>query len=106
MDSQIFKYKLESLNQADTIAILLELAQEDLIAKRIDVLVNEKLSKVDADEIENDIFASLSWIDVEDLWENSGETYHGYVEPTEEAVMPLDSPSFLSSGCNLRLLAL
>ena len=48
-------------------------------------MMNEKLSNIDIDKIANDVFVSLDFLDVEDLWHDSGATRYGYNDPGDVA---------------------
>lgn len=75
-----------NINAAYALEILERLANEDAkISKRIEELAPEYLSGVDSDTIAENIFSDLNSIDVEDVWNNSGSTSYGYVEPYELA---------------------
>ncbi len=64
--------------------ILKKLADEDAkISKRIDELALEYLIKVDPDDIAENVFSDLDSLAVEDVWDNSGGTRDGYVDPNE-----------------------
>ncbi len=77
LDDIITKYAYE---------ILKRLADEDAkILKKIEELALEYLIKVDPDNIAEHVFNDLDSLDVEELWENSGRTRYGYVEPYELA---------------------
>jgi hypothetical protein len=45
----------------------------------------ELISDVDPDEISSDVKNALECLQVEDLWDRSGKTRYGYVEPSEES---------------------
>ncbi len=66
--------------------ILKKLADEDAkISKRIEELALEYMVEVDPEDIAESVFNDLDSLDVEELWENSGRTRYGYVEPYELA---------------------
>lgn len=66
--------------------ILKKLADEDAkISKRIDELTLEYLVEVDPDQIAESVFSDLDDLAVEDVWDNSGSTRDGYVDPNELA---------------------
>ena len=68
----------------DAFAILRTLAKEDKgIAKRIEQLAMEYLSDVDVEHVTDDVYSALDFIDVHDLWDRSGSTRDGYVDPSE-----------------------
>lgn len=45
----------------------------------------ELITDVDPDKIAEDVRNTLECLQVEDLWDRSGKTGYGYVEPSEEA---------------------
>ena len=44
------------------------------------------LMAVDVDETADEVFCVLDSIDVQDCWDRSGRSHHGYTEPSEAAV--------------------
>jgi len=77
---------LDKINPDVAFAILEILAREDTsIAKRIEKIAMEQLREIDVDDIASQLYFELDSIPVEDVWENSGSTRYGYVEPTELA---------------------
>ena len=81
---------IEALSHEASIEILLELCKDSALAERIVAMVKSDLSDVDADEVTDEVFRSLNSIQVEDLWDNSGNTHWGYQEPTEVAFEMLE----------------
>ncbi|KAF5412214.1 MAG: hypothetical protein C5S43_02240 [Candidatus Methanocomedens sp.] len=82
----INKQVLYNLISEHAHGILIRLADEDAkISKRIEELALEYLTDVDPDGIAEDIFYDLNILDVEDVWNNSGSTRYGYVDPNELA---------------------
>ena len=70
----------------DAFAILCRLAKEDpKIAKRIEQIAMDYLSDVDIEDIASQVYLGLDSIKVEELWDRSGRTRTGYVEPDEMA---------------------
>jgi len=77
---------LEEITADDALAILRILAEENKdIRKRIKQITREYLSEVDFEDVASDVYSALNSIEVEDLWNQSGRTRYGYVEPTEKA---------------------
>jgi hypothetical protein len=73
MDDIRAKYAYEILNR---------LADEDAkISKRIEELAFEYLREVDPDDVADGVFHDLDSLEVEDVWDKSGGTRHGYVDP-------------------------
>lgn len=82
---------LSKINADDAFVILKILAKEDVnIAKRIEQIATEYLSGVDIEDIASQVYFDLDSIKVEELWDRSGRTRHGYVEPTEMAWQMLE----------------
>jgi len=82
----INKQVLDKVGTEHANEILQRLADEDAkISKRIQELALECLTDVDPDGISEDIFYDLNILDVEDVWNNSGSTRYGYVDPYELA---------------------
>lgn len=78
------KNLLETITPDDALVILKNLAMEDAeIAKRIERLATEYLADVDVEEIADLVYSELDTIDVEDVWDRSGKTRHGYIDPSE-----------------------
>ena len=80
-----YKKFLNALSHEDAVRILLDLCNDSVLADRIGATVKTLLAKVDADAIADEIFRSLNAIQVEDLWDHSGETRWGYQDPTDVA---------------------
>lgn len=77
---------LDEIDEEEAYIILKRLANEDNdVKKRIEKIALDYLSDVDIDEIAEHIFAVLDSIEVEDLWNQSGKTRYGYVDPNERA---------------------
>lgn len=53
--------------------------------KRVQQTAIQLISSVDLEETANDLFSELESLEVEDLWDQSGSTRHGYVEPIDMA---------------------
>lgn len=80
------KETLDKINANDAFAILKILADEDTnIAKRIEQIAMEYMSGVDIGDIASQVYYDLDSIKVEDVWDQSGSTRYGYVDPTEKA---------------------
>ncbi|MDI6917530.1 MAG: hypothetical protein QMC80_07010 [Thermoplasmatales archaeon] len=80
------KNVFDKINANDAFAILETLANEDAkIAKRIKEIAMEYLRRVDIEDIASQIYFDLNNIEVEDVWDQSGSTRYGYVDPTDKA---------------------
>ena len=85
-ETAINKQVLDDVSTEHANEILERLANEDAnISKRIQELALEYLTRVDPDDIAEYVFCDLNILDVEDVWENSGSTRYGYVDPYELA---------------------
>ncbi|MEA3497184.1 MAG: hypothetical protein U9R42_14245 [Bacteroidota bacterium] len=77
---------LEQLSPSDAFAVLKQLAKEDKsIRVKIEQLAKEYLSEIDLDSIAEEVYSELDSLYVEDLWDSSGSTSNGYIEPHERA---------------------
>ena len=77
---------LEKINGYEALLILKILADEDRsIANRIEQIALENLRDVDIESVASEVYFVLNTIEVEDLWDQSGSTTYGYVEPGERA---------------------
>ncbi len=77
---------IAELDAHDTYLILRRLANEDeAIQRLIEELAYEHLSEVDSDMVTEELFSALEYIEVEDLWDQSGATRYGYIDPYDRA---------------------
>src|SRR3989338_6053391 len=77
---------LENIGVGDALNILKTLAKENKdIADQIEDITKNSLKDIDIDELAEEVYSDLSYIDVEELWNRSGRTKDGYVEPIEMA---------------------
>ncbi len=77
---------LDNISGHDALLILKALVKEDQsIAKRIEQIAMEHLRDIDVENVASQVYCALEGIEVEDLWEQSGSTRYGYVEPSERA---------------------
>lgn len=82
---------LKDINPSDALNILNILIEEDSrLEDKIYQIVVKMLSEVDSDDIAFEVYNELDRLEVEELWDRSGKTRHGYVEPFEEAWMMLE----------------
>ena len=76
----------DAISSDDAFDILRLLAKEDQkIAKRIEQIAMEYLESVDIEDIAFEVYYALDHIEVEEVWDHSGNTRDGYVDPTEMA---------------------
>lgn len=78
---------LEQITANEALTILKTLAREDKhLKKRIEQIAKKYLiSKVNLEDIASEVYFELDSIEVEKVWDQSGRTRYGYVEPTEKA---------------------
>lgn len=80
------KRGLDDVSAEHACEILRRLAREYAkISKRIEELALERLVKANPDDIAGSVFRDLDGLEVEDVWDNSGGTRDGYVDPDELA---------------------
>lgn len=79
-------FDIESITPEHALSILKKLIEEDKkIAKRIQKIITQLISTVHPEEIAQEVLSELDSLDVEDLWDRSGSTRYGYIEPCEMA---------------------
>lgn len=77
---------IEELSPSDALIIIKQLAKEDKnIRNKIDQLAKELFSDIDIDDVADNVLSELDCLYVEDLWDSSGDTSFGYIEPHERA---------------------
>ena len=77
---------IEQLSPADANAVLHALASSDeTLAARIAEMAMARFNQVDVEEIAAALYDELDALAVEEVWDRSGRTRHGYVEPSEAA---------------------
>ena len=75
---------INQLSPQDALVVLKALADSDAsLARRIAEIAIEHLSEVDPQDVAEEVYFSLDFLQVEDVWERSGSTRYGYVEPYE-----------------------
>jgi hypothetical protein len=74
------------ITSEDALGILRTLAEEDKnITRKIERIAKEYQRGVDPDGIASDVYFELDHLEVEELWDRSGRTRHGYVDPADMA---------------------
>ena len=77
---------LESITGSDALSILKLLAErDDKLMEVIDATARELLGQVDAEDVATDVQMELEFLDVEEVWDRSGATRDGYVDPGDAA---------------------
>ena len=75
---------INQLSSQDALAVLKTLADGDTqLAKHIAEIAIEYLSEVDVDDVAEEVYYALESLQVENVWDRSGSTRYGYVEPYE-----------------------
>ena len=77
---------IEALDQETTQRLLWALAVEDKnAAAKIEKLVTGYFKKIDVEEVAEDVFSVLDFLDVREIGARSGKQRGGYIEPVEAA---------------------
>ncbi|MFH1438325.1 MAG: hypothetical protein ABIJ56_21630 [Pseudomonadota bacterium] len=76
---------LDKIEPHEAKAVLRELAKDRNIRKKAEEIALAMVSDVDVDEVAELVFWELDAIPVEKVWDNSGSTRDGYVEPGDYA---------------------
>ena len=77
---------IERLSPTDASSILQVLAASDeALAARITAMALARLSPVDVEEVAAALYDELEALKVEEVWDRTGRTRDGYVEPSEAA---------------------
>ncbi len=82
---------LDEISPNDALQVLRKLCDVDPdLRQRIQCEALKLLSNGDADKIADEVYCELDGIDVEELWDRSGPSRHGYSSPEEMAVEMLE----------------
>ena len=77
---------LETITPADALTILRRVAEQDVeMTKRFENAAMEMLRVVDMESVASQVQMELESLDVEEVWDHSGSTSHGYVDPGDAA---------------------
>ena len=77
---------IEQITPNDALAIIKMLAKVDEnIKSKIEQIAKELFCDIDINDIAEEVFCEIDSLYVEDLWDSSGGTSYGYVEPHERA---------------------
>jgi hypothetical protein len=76
---------LNNLTRSMAVSVLSKLCETEDLSAVILKMAEAELQQVDADDIAVGLFRSLNALDVDELYDNSGKTRYGYVEPSEMA---------------------
>ena len=78
-----------SADQAQSVLMRLVRGDPDLAA-RARAIARDLLKAIDSEGIADAVCTALSALKIEDVWETSGRTRHGYIYPSERAWEMLD----------------
>jgi hypothetical protein len=82
---------INNLSPNEALSILQTLAANDEdLARRIAEIALTQWDEVDPEEVAEVVYATLDALEVEELWDRSGSTRHGYMEPGEAADQMID----------------
>ncbi len=73
------------LSPDEAARVLGQLIKDPAIRKKAEAIALDMISTVDVDEVADEVFSALEFIDVEDVWDNSGATSYGYTDPGDYA---------------------
>ncbi len=77
---------LESITGSDALSILKLLAErDDKLVEVIDAIARELLGQADAEDVATDVQMELELLEVEEVWDRSGATRDGYIDPGDAA---------------------
>ena len=78
--------KIDKISPEQALEILRRLVRNDpKIKKQIEKEAEEILRDIDVEEICEEVYSALDGIDVEELWDRSGHSRHGYSAPEDMA---------------------
>jgi hypothetical protein len=78
---------IDKISPEQALEILRCLAKNSpTIKKQIEREMEEVLKEVDVEEICEEVYSALDGIEVEELWDRSGPSRHGYSEPEDMAI--------------------
>ncbi len=78
---------LNKISNSEALTILHQLAKQDKnIKKKIIELAEELMTDIDIEDVCDDVFSAIDFIDVHELWDRSGSNSYGeYTSPEEMA---------------------
>ncbi|MCL2321409.1 MAG: hypothetical protein FWC47_04795 [Oscillospiraceae bacterium] len=82
---------IESLSPDEAYTALMILLRENPDLKnKIFKIAEEILCDVDPEDIMDEVYSELNDLEVEELWDRSGENRYGYVDPGDESWVMMD----------------
>ena len=79
----IRKIQFSELNSLEQLAIFRQLLKDPVVRKKADAAAQELFATVDIDTVADKVIRELDKLELEELFENSGRTRHGYVDVHE-----------------------
>lgn len=77
---------LEAITGSDALSILKLLAErDDRLAETIETTAREVLGQEEVEDVAREVQMELELLDVEEVWDRSGATRYGYVDPGDAA---------------------
>lgn len=77
---------LNNISGGDALTILKILVRGNAkLAQRVEQIAKENLSDIDPEIIAEDVYFQLNALEPEEVWDRSGKTRHGYIDPSEAA---------------------
>ena len=70
-----------SLSPGEAARVLGQMVKDPAIRKKAEAIALDMISTVDVDEVADDVFSALEFIDIEDVMDNSGASRYGYTDP-------------------------
>ncbi len=75
-----------NLDPDDAFYILKRLFESDeSIARKIEEIAGLYFSEIDSEQVADNVFLDLDFLEVEELWDSSGSTRYGYIDPDDRA---------------------
>jgi len=82
---------MDKITADDAHYVLGVLIKEDAqLAERVEKIVRSRMSNVDRETVAQDVLSCLDELEAEDIWDRSGNTKGGYVDPSEAAFLVVD----------------
>ena len=77
---------IDSITPDEALLVLRILIKEDKnIALKAEKIIREELKNVSIEDVAESVFDDLDSLEIKELWNSSGGTEYGYVEPVERA---------------------
>jgi hypothetical protein len=76
---------LKAISPEEALAVLNQLTKDPAVRRKAEEIAVAILSDVDVESVADEVQYQLESIPVEDVWDHSGATRNGYIEPGEYA---------------------